>query len=208
MALIFPIPNYRVGPYQGFRTAGRIDATEMTLSGDMEVSGTITAPLLVGATTVSGHLAADLIVDAGTDITAATGACIFNYAASTAAFTTSTGTNTMSGDVVVATGKKFTHGPEFSTVLAKSAGYTITDTDPDIIVMYGAGTIVLPTVADNSGRIIRVFNTNASAIVVDGEGAEPINGVATKSTSGQYASLTLLGYDTGWHILAHEGTWT
>jgi hypothetical protein len=208
MALIFEPPNYRVGPYQGFRTAGRIDAQEMTLVGDMEIDGTLTANLIVGATTVSGHLAADLIVDAGTDITAAVGACNLNYASSTGTFTTSSGANTLSGDVTVAAGKKFTRTTGLVTVLNKSAGYTITDTDPDTIMMYAPGTVVLPTAADNSGRTIVVFNVNASAIVVDGENAETINGAATKSCATQYATLTLFCYDGTWHILAHEGTWT
>ena len=208
MALTFPVPNYRVGPYQGFRSTGRIDATEMTLSGDMEVTGTLTANFQVGATTTTGHLTADMIVDAGVDITAATGAVIFNYASSTGAFTTSTGTNTMSGDVVVTAGKKLTHGAEVHRALTKVAGYTITDTDPDLVFLGGAGTIILPTAADNTGRSVKVITTTATATVLDGEGAETINGVASKTCSTQYSVIEVMCDGAAWYITDTLGTWT
>lgn len=105
-------------------------------------------------------------------------------------------------------------GPIKRTVLAKTANYTITDTDPDIVVVGALGahaTITLPTVADNTGRIITVIiggNPGAYNCIVDGEGAETINGAATKTNSDQYSYLRLLSTGSVWLIIGSAGTWT
>lgn len=64
------------------------------------------------------------------------------------------------------------------------ADYTITDDDgyTEIWVTTGGAdrTITLPTLADNLARHIKVKNMDGSAsVIVDGEGAETINGTAT-----------------------------
>ena len=105
-------------------------------------------------------------------------------------------------------------GPIKSTNLSKIADYTITDTDPDIVVVWtlsGHATITLPTVADNTGRIITVIiggNPGAYNCIVDGEGAETINGAATKTNSDQYSYLRLLSTGSVWLIIGSSGTWT
>ena len=102
------------------------------------------------------------------------------------------------------------------SILSKTANYTITDTDPDIVVV-GAitalthATFVLPTAADNTGRIITIIidgDPGAYNVVVDGEGSETINGATTKTNSVQYSFLMLLCNGVGWDIIGSAGTWT
>ena len=99
-------------------------------------------------------------------------------------------------------------------ILSKTADYTITDTDPDIVVMgviSAHATITLPTAADNIGRIITVIidgEPGAYNVVVDGEGTEAINGAATKTNSVIYSYLRLLCNGVGWDIIGSGGTWT
>lgn len=105
-------------------------------------------------------------------------------------------------------------GPVKQSVLRKTANYTITDTDPDIVVVgviSAHTTITLPTAADNTGRIITVIidgEPGAYDVVVDGEGAETINGAATKTNWVIYSYLMLLCNGVGWNIISSAGTWT
>ena len=107
-------------------------------------------------------------------------------------------------------------GPVKQSILSKTANYTIADDDPDIVVI-GAitalahTTIILPTAADNVGRIITVVidgDPGAKNVIVDGEGAETINGAATKTNSDRYSYLRLLCNGTGWNIIGSAGTWS
>ena len=105
-------------------------------------------------------------------------------------------------------------GPVKQSILSKTADYTITDTDPDIVVIgviSAHATITLPTAADNIGRIITVIingEPGAYNVIVDGEGAETINGAATKTNSVIYSYLRLLCNGVGWDIIGSAGTWT
>jgi hypothetical protein len=105
-------------------------------------------------------------------------------------------------------------GPVKQSILSKTANYTITDTDPDIVVIgviSAHATITLPTAADNIGRIITVIidgEPGAYNVVVDGEGSETINGAATKTNSVIYSCLQLLCNGVGWDIIGSGGTWT
>ncbi len=104
-------------------------------------------------------------------------------------------------------------GPVKQAILSKTASYTITDTDPDIVVIgviSAHATITLPTAADNIGRIITVVidgEPGAYNVVVDGEGEEKINGAATKTNSVIYSYLRLLCNGVGWDIIGSGGTW-
>lgn len=106
-----------------------------------------------------------------------------------------------------------TSGPVKQSILSKTANYTITDTDPDIVVVgviSADATITLPTAADNTGRIITVIidgKPGGHNVVVDGEGAETINGAATKTNWVIYSYLRLLCNGTGWNIIGSAGTW-
>ena len=116
--------------------------------------------------------------------------------------------------VVLLTPKISLSGPVKRSILSKTASYTITDTDPDIVVIgviSAHATITLPTAADNTGRIITVIidgEPGAYNVVVDGEGAETINGAATKTNSVIYSYLRLLCNGVGWDIIGSGGTWT
>jgi hypothetical protein len=127
---ITKIPTYTWGPSQGFKNPGTIQAGDLyatddlevgddvDIGGNLDVAGNLSINILEsGANLTTGHITEDLIVDDGVDITAATGAEIFNYAASTGAFTTGTGTNTLSGNTVISGSKTFTTGTGLSTFL-------------------------------------------------------------------------------------------
>ncbi len=85
------------------------------------------------------------------------------------------------------------------TVTAGS--YTVQLTDDVILVdaSGGAVTINLPALASCQGFRVDVIAINvASAITLDGNGAETINGAATKSVTVQYRRNVLLATSTTW----------
>lgn len=64
-------------------------------------------------------------------------------------------------------------------------------------------TLTLPTAADNTGRRIRVITKNAHGtykLVVDGEGAETINGYAAWNLNGIYQRVDLISDGTEWLV--------
>ena len=89
--------------------------------------------------------------------------------------------------------------------VAMSDSYPILDNDriKRIEATTGAGdlTYTLPTLADNPDRVIEVFKTDHSAgnIIVDGEGAETINGLATVKTNLRYSGFRLKAQSSEWH---------
>jgi hypothetical protein len=85
-----------------------------------------------------------------------------------------------------------------------SDDYTIGDQDADIIeVETGASnrTITLPTLVDNIGRIIKIVKADSGAgnVVIDGEGAETINGSTTISLTSQYDVAIVIAGSGGWY---------
>lgn len=201
--------------------AATVSATDLALSGDAVVTDdltvdglarvdeSLTANSLVVNTTadINGDMSTDdITVDANKNVTMS----------GTGALTTGTGAVGLNGDVTVASAKKLTAGPVINRQLAKTADYVITDTDPDIVVV-GAITalaktnITLPTVADNTGRIVTVIiggDPGANDVVVLGEGAETINGANTKTNSDQYSYMRLLSTGTVWLNIGSVGTWS
>lgn len=91
-------------------------------------------------------------------------------------------------------------------VVGKSANYTVLDNDNvrAIIMTTGASdkTITLPTAADNSGRFIFIVKDDNTAgdVIIDGEGAETINGNTTYTISGQYGFAEVVCDGTGWVV--------
>ena len=88
----------------------------------------------------------------------------------------------------------------------KVGNYTILDADrhPILYVDSSGGdiTITLPTLADNQNKLVTVVKTvAANNVIIDGEGAETINGELTYTLFGQYEYLTLIGLSSSWFII-------
>lgn len=87
--------------------------------------------------------------------------------------------------------------------IAKAINYTAVDRD-FVLVTTGASdkTITLPAVASSTDVVIEVKKVDSGVgdVIVDGDGAETIDGAATKVLNGQYTSLTLHCDGSTWHI--------
>ncbi len=100
-----------------------------------------------------------------------------------------------------------------SSITTVSSNLTITDDDGVEIVKANTGapdlTVTLPTAADNPGRKIKVIknDTGSGKVIVDGEGAETINGTATFNLESQYNYLDLLCDGSGWIILSVKASY-
>lgn len=98
------------------------------------------------------------------------------------------------------------HGAIALQGVAKSADYTILDTDgyTHILVTAAANvTITLPTLADNIGRYITITKVDSGAgkVIIDGEGTETIDGDTTKTIVYQWDSMTIhAGSTSGWNV--------
>jgi hypothetical protein len=95
----------------------------------------------------------------------------------------------------------------FDPYSAKSADYTITDSDRIRTVGMAAGasdnTVTLPTAANNTNRIITITKTDAPAgfVIIDGEGSETVGGATTQLLTSQYDAMTIQSDGSNWHIL-------
>lgn len=93
------------------------------------------------------------------------------------------------------------------TVIAKSADYTITDTDniKSIPATSGASvvTIELPVLANNLNREISLFkaDTGTGTVVLAAQGADTIQGSASKTLYTQYDRVKVIGTSAGWLVL-------
>lgn len=103
------------------------------------------------------------------------------------------------GDLLV-TGTLFSR---FSHAV-KTDDYVITDTDAltgIVVNASSAKTMTLPTLADNQGRVLAFVNKGSGEAVVDGEGAETIEGFASVYLgAGDY--LVLMAEATEWKRIA------
>jgi hypothetical protein len=93
--------------------------------------------------------------------------------------------------------------------LDKSADYTITDDDANTVFVTTSTstiTITLPTVADNTGRIITIkkVDSGSGKITIDGEGAETIDGSTTLDVENQYSLWSGFCDGSEWHTLYRE----
>ena len=90
--------------------------------------------------------------------------------------------------------------------LAKTADYTITETDSNIQVLADASsggiTITLRAVSGLDGYVVKVkkIDSSANTVTVDGSGAEVIDGAATQVIAAQWTSLSLVTNGTAWYI--------
>ncbi len=95
----------------------------------------------------------------------------------------------------------------------KSLSYTILDDDANVFEVTTAAsnrTLTLPTLADNPGRVIEFHKADSGAgvLIVDGEGAETINGAATIQLPSQYNRLIVRAGAATWHIMALLANYT
>lgn len=67
----------------------------------------------------------------------------------------------------------------------------------------GAVTVTLPAASTVTGQTFHVkkIDATANAVTLDGNGAETIDGAATKATTTQWASYSVQSNGTGWFIL-------
>jgi hypothetical protein len=87
-----------------------------------------------------------------------------------------------------------------------AASTTASATDGTILCDATSGAIVLalPAAAGAARRIYTIVKTDASgsAVTIDGNGSETINGAGTKVLSGQWSAATIQCDSTGWVILS------
>ena len=87
------------------------------------------------------------------------------------------------------------------------AAYTILDDDGYTDILFDlvttARTLTLPTAAANTGRelFIKIRTNTSGTLIIDGEGAETIDGSATKTLVLQYDSIKIACDGTGWIVL-------
>lgn len=93
----------------------------------------------------------------------------------------------------------------FRDILSKNTNYTIQDADrnPIILVNSASGniTITLPTLSANINKDVWVIKiVSANNVILDGEGAETINGSATQTLYNQFEYIKVIGLTSGWFI--------
>lgn len=156
------------------------------------------------------------IVSMGADDTG-TGWPYFSFAEDTGAEWALFGTLTANGRVAI-TGSKaweFTSNPYVGTnaiyhagnlvaFVTKTAGYTETVTSGELLIKadLAAGfTIVLPTAVGNRAKIHIKKMQAAGSIIVDGAGAETIDGGLTATLTIQYETISLVSDNANWNIV-------
>ncbi len=89
--------------------------------------------------------------------------------------------------------------------------YTVLDNDGYGTILFSTGssnrTCTLPTAADNVGRELKLLKSDAGAgyLIIDGEGAETINGVATITAELQFCGLHIKCDGVGWFVVGTLG---
>lgn len=90
------------------------------------------------------------------------------------------------------------------SVVTKTAGYTETATSGELVILadLAAGfTIVLPTAVGNSAKITVKKMQAAGSIIVDGSGAQTIDGGLTATLTSQYEAITIVSDNANWWII-------
>jgi hypothetical protein len=98
-------------------------------------------------------------------------------------------------------------GSQALAITTKTATYTATANDHTIVCNNaGAMTVNLPAAAGCSGRVyvIKKISAALNNVTVDGNGAETIDGAATRILSLQYESVMIQSNGTSWFILANN----
>ena len=186
-------PTYRLGPRTGIRCEGSVKSEDVEVTddllvhGDAEVVGTLyVGTLSSGANVSTNHIVAPLTVDAGSHLTAAAGETNIDYALSTGAFTSPSGTNTLSGDVVVASGKDITMAG--TGTLTTGTGNVTLNGDTTIAgsktftTGTGAVTIKGDVVIDADKDLVMGTDGSGTGEIKTGTGAIALNGSTTVAT--------------------------
>lgn len=104
----------------------------------------------------------------------------------------------------------FADGAIGSLVTKTNTDYTVLDNDGYLTILVSTGntnrTITLPTAADNTNRILTIKKTDTGTgqAIVDGEGAETIDGVATFLLVDQDDFVTVQCDGSGW-VITNKG---
>lgn len=90
------------------------------------------------------------------------------------------------------------------STVSKTANYTAVETD-DIILCNSSGgafTVTLPAAATYNGKILTIKKTNSqlTAVTVDGNASETIDGQTTIKLTGQYDYICIISDGSNWHI--------
>jgi hypothetical protein len=98
------------------------------------------------------------------------------------------------------------------SVLSKTANYTVSTNDGDnthvnVDATASAVTVTLYAASGNSGKIITVKKTDASAnaVTLDGNASETLDGATTATLTAQYDSATYVCDGTNWQKQAAVG---
>jgi hypothetical protein len=93
------------------------------------------------------------------------------------------------------------------STITRTASYTATATDYSIICNNtgGAITISLPAAAGCAGRVYVVKKVSAALnnVVIDPNGAETIDGAATRTLSVQYEGVHIQSDGTNWYVISN-----
>ena len=95
-------------------------------------------------------------------------------------------------------------GSTFNVVDATGASYAVAATDDVVLVDPGVTTTVtLPAAASSNGRLIHIKNatSSATAITIDPNASETIDGVTTLVINSAYVSYTIVCDGTEWWII-------
>lgn len=117
-------------------------------------------------------------------------------------------------DGTVTRAKCATGGFGSLNVVSKTANYTVTSSD-DLILCDSSGgafTLTLPTAVGIGGRVYEIKKTDSSftAVTIDGNGSETLDGSTTTTLNTQYESIKIVSDNSNWQIVERKipSVWT
>jgi hypothetical protein len=152
-----------------------IHVRNLWVDGNSVTGGTATAGIAITST---GSIGADTTWAAGYDIKAASGSGEIDWSAATGTTKTTTGTNTLNGNVVIAGSKTFTTGTgavslNGDTTIAATKGITKTTGAGNFDFSAGTGTFLTSTGTNTLGGDVVI---SGSKTFITGTGATTLNG--------------------------------
>ncbi len=185
---------------------------------EVDADGEVT---IVGADISGGAITDDTEVASGKDLTFAGGDSVFDASAASGVFKTSTGTNTLGGDVVISGAKTLTTGTGLTTVsgdLLMAAAKIVGFGAPQSLSGVGACNVTtLVTLFTSTGgaqALSLADGTQAGQLKIVHHTVDGGSGVLTPTTAGNFATFTLTNIHdacllqwsgTAWNILLNVG---